>query len=72
MTQQEIIAAINSLPVETQFVIANSILDRLSNEGNLPISDDLKKEFLRREKEFFANPNTGTPWEQVLEKLGKK
>ena len=69
MTHQELIAAIESLPKDVQFAIANSVLDRLSSEGPPPISEELKAEFLRREEAFFANPNQGEPWEQVRAEL---
>jgi len=69
MTHQEVLATIESLPKDVQFQIANSVLDRLSSEGELPISDELKTEFLRREQAFFASPNQGEPWDQVREEL---
>jgi putative addiction module component (TIGR02574 family) len=69
MTHQEIIAAIESLPKDIQFALANSVLDRLAAEGALPISDELKAEFLRRESAFFENPKLGEPWEQVRAEL---
>lgn len=69
MTHQELMATIESLPKDVQFALANSVLDRLTSEGPLPISDELKAEFLRREEAFFANPNRGEPWEQVQKEL---
>ncbi len=69
MTHQELIAAIESLPKDIQFAIANSVLDRLADEGPPPISEKLKAEFLRREEAFFANPDQGERWEQVCAEL---
>ncbi len=72
MTHQELLAAIESLPNDVQFAIVNSVLDRLAGEGPLPISEELKSEFLRREEAFFAKPNQGEPWEQVRAELFDK
>ena len=69
MTHQELMAIIESLPKDVQFAIANSVLDRLACEGPLPVSDELKAEFLRREEAFFANPGQGEPWDKVQEEL---
>jgi putative addiction module component (TIGR02574 family) len=69
MTHKELLATIELLPKNVQFAIANSVLDRLANEGPLPISDELKAEFLRREEAFFANPDQGEPWERVRTEL---
>ena len=69
MTQKQILTTIESLPKNVQFAIANSVLDRLANEGPPPISDQLKSEFLRREEAFFTDPGKGQPWEQMREEL---
>jgi putative addiction module component (TIGR02574 family) len=69
MTQNELLTAIEALPKELQFALANSVLDRLAVEGPPPISEQLKAEFMRREEMFFSNPNTGEPWESVREEL---
>jgi putative addiction module component (TIGR02574 family) len=69
MTQRQILTTIESLPKNVQFAIANSVLDRLANEGPPPISDELKAEFLRREETLFADPGKGEAWEQVREEL---
>jgi len=71
MTYQEILASIESLPKDEQLDLARTIIDRLVNEGSLPISESLKAEFLRREGNFFANPNQGESWEQVKAELSK-
>ncbi len=64
--------AIEALPKDVQFAIANSLLDRLASQGPPPVSEELKAEFLHREAAFFANPNSGEPWEKVREELFKK
>ena len=69
MTQADILESIQSLPKEQQFALATSILDRLANEGVLPVSDDLKAEFQRREEIFKADQNQGEPWDQVKSEL---
>lgn len=69
MTQNELLAAIKALPKELQFALANSVLDRLAAEGPLPVSEQLKAEFLNREEVFFSDPNKGETWEAVREEL---
>lgn len=69
MTQNELLAAIAALPKELQFALATSVLDRLAAEGPLPVSEQLKTEFLRREQAFFADPSKGESWEVVREEL---
>lgn len=69
MTQKELLAAVEALPKELQFALANSVLDRLAVEGPPPVSEQLKAEFLRREEAFSSNPETGEPWESVREEL---
>jgi putative addiction module component (TIGR02574 family) len=69
MTHKQILTTIEALPKTVQFAIANSVLDRLANEGPPPISDELKAEFLRREEALLADPGKGEPWEQVREEL---
>ena len=69
MTQADILQSIQSLPKEQQFALATSILDRLASEGALPVSDDLKAEFQRREEIFNADQDRGEPWDQVKSEL---
>ena len=69
MTHQEVLASIESLPKDVQLAIVSSVLERLSNDGALEVSEELKAEFLRREEAFFANPNQGEPWPKVREEL---
>ena len=69
MTLNDLLAAIESLPNELQFALANSVLERLAGEGPLPVSEQLKTEFLQREQAFFTESNKGEPWEAVHEKL---
>jgi len=72
MTQKELLTAIEALRKELQFVIANSVLDRLAVEGPPPISEQLKAEFVRREEAFFSDPQSGEVWESVREELFRK
>lgn len=69
MTQKELLTAIEALPKEIQFALANSVLERLAIDGPPPISEQLKAEFLRREEAFFSAPHSGEPWESVREEL---
>ncbi len=69
MTQADILESIQSLPKEQQFALATSILDRLAREGALPVSDELRAEFQRREEIFHADQNQGEPWDQVKSEL---
>lgn len=69
MTQKELLTAIEALPKELQFALANTVLDRLAIDGPPPISEQLKAEFLRREEAFFSDPNRGETWESVCEEL---
>ena len=72
MTQKELLTAIEALPKDLQFAIANSVLDRLAVEGPPPISEQLKAEFVRREEAFFSDPQSGEGWESVREALFRK
>ena len=47
---------LEALPKELQFALATSVLDRLAAEGPLPVSEQLKTEFSRREQVFLADP----------------
>jgi putative addiction module component (TIGR02574 family) len=69
MTQNDLLAAIAALPRDTQYALANSVLDRLASEGPLPVSEQLKAEFLEREQSFFADPDKGEAWDAVREEL---
>ena len=69
MPQTDILQTIQSLPKEQQFALATSILDRLASEGALPVSDDLKAEFQRREEIFNADQSQGEPWDQVRSEI---
>lgn len=68
MTQKKLLTAIEALPKELQFAVANSVLDRLAVEGPPPICEHLKAEFVRREEAFFSNPHKGVAWESVCER----
>ena len=69
MTQNDLLAAIEALAKELQFALATSVLDRLAAEGPLPVSEQLKTEFLHREQAFFADPSKGKSWEVVRKDL---
>lgn len=72
MTQNDLLAAIEASPKELQFALATSVLDRLATEGPLPVSEQLKMEFLRHEQAFFADPDKGEAWDAVREELFEK
>ena len=69
MTQNDLLAAIEALPKELQFALATSVIDRLAAEGPLPVSEQLKREFLQREQAFFASPSKGESRDVVREEL---
>lgn len=69
MTQDDLLAAIEALPKELQFALATSVLDRLAAEGPLPVSEQLKAEFLQREQAFIADPSKGESWDVVSKEL---
>ena len=69
MMQKELLTAIETLPKALQFDLANSVLDRLADEGPPPISEQLKAEFVRREEAFFSDPHKGEGWDSVREDL---
>lgn len=69
MTHNDLLAAIEALPKELQLALATSVLDRLAAEGPLPVSEQLKTEFLLREQAFFADPSRGESWDVVREEL---
>lgn len=72
MKQNDLLAAIEALPKEFQFNLAMSVLDRLAPDGPLPVSEQLKTEFLRREQSFFTDPDKGETWDAVREELFEK
>lgn len=69
MSHQDILATIKSLPKDEQYAIATSILDQLTDVGCLPVSNAMKAELERREKEFDENPNEGQAWDDVRAEL---
>jgi len=69
MTQNDLLATIEALPKELQFALATSVLDRFAAEGPLPVSEQLKTEFSRREQVFLADPSKGESWDVVREEL---
>ena len=56
-------------PAATRSGLATSVLDRLAAEGPLPVSEQLKTEFNRREQAFFTDPDKGEVWAAVREEL---
>jgi len=69
MTQKELLTAIEALPNEIQFALANSVLDRLALKGPIPVSEQLKVDFTWREATFCSNPLMGETCESVREEL---
>jgi len=69
VTREELLTAIEALPKELQFALASSVLDRLAASGPLPVSEQLKAEFTRREQTFFSDPQRGESWESVRKEL---
>jgi putative addiction module component (TIGR02574 family) len=65
MTNQELLSTIQTLPAAEQYDLAQSILEKLTSTGELPISEATRSELQRRADALEADPDAGQPWEQV-------
>jgi len=65
MTQNDLLTAIEALPKELRFAMAISVLDHLAAECPLPVSEQFKTEFNRREQAFFTDPDEGEALDAV-------
>ena len=65
-TPQQIIDAVMNLPVDDQFVVMGTLLEKLSPPPGPEITDvELYEELERRRKDRESGRSTPIPWEQV-------
>ena len=64
------IAEILELPVAERIRLGELIWDSIAAVPEaVPVSEELKAELDRRLAEFEANPEGGSPWEEVRERI---
>lgn len=64
------VAEILELPVAERIRLVEIIWDSIAAVPEaVPVSDELKAELDRRLAEFEANPEAGSPWEEVRERI---
>jgi putative addiction module component (TIGR02574 family) len=60
------LAPLLALTADERVELAHILLDSVTAEAEAaPLTDELKAELLRRREAARANPNGGTPWEEV-------
>ena len=65
-----VVAEILELPVPERIRLVELIWDSIAAVPEaIPISDELKAELDRRLAEFEADPDAGSPWEEVRERI---
>lgn len=63
-------AEILELPVAERIRLVELIWDSIAAVPEaIPVSDELKAELNRRLAEFEANPEAGSPWEEVRKRI---
>ena len=64
------VAEILELPVAERIRLVEQIWDSIAAVPEaVPVSEELKVELDRRLAEFEANPEGGSPWEEVRERI---
>ncbi len=64
------VTEILELPVDERIRIVELIWDSIAASPEaVPVSDELKVELDRRLAEFEADPEAGSPWEEVRERI---
>ena len=64
------VAEILELPVVERIRLVELIWDSIAAVPEaVPVSDELKAELNRRLAEFEANPEAGSPWEEVRKRI---
>jgi len=64
------VTEILELPVDERIRIVELIWDSIAAVPEaVPVSDELKVEIDRRLAEFEADPEAGSPWEEVRERI---
>jgi len=63
-------AELLELPVEDRIRLVELIWDSIAAVPEaIPVSDELKAELNRRLAEFEADPQAGSPWEEVRKRI---
>jgi len=63
-------AELLELPVEDRIRLVELIWDSIAAVPEaIPVSDELKTELNRRLAEFEADPQAGSPWEEVRKRI---
>ncbi len=63
-------AEILELPIAERIRLVELIWDSIAAVPEaIPVSDELKADLNRRLAEFEADPESGTPWEEVRERI---
>jgi putative addiction module component (TIGR02574 family) len=66
LDRKEVLAIIESWPVEERLSLVQEVCDRIApEEGASGLTDELKAELDRRVLAFRANPERAVPWEKV-------
>jgi putative addiction module component (TIGR02574 family) len=64
------VTEILELPVDERIRLVELIWESIAAVPEaVPVSDELKVELERRLAEFEANPEAGSPWEEVRERI---
>jgi putative addiction module component (TIGR02574 family) len=70
MSFQDVLAEVDSWPIEDRIRLVQEVWDRLADQGHEPeLSDAMKAEIDRRLATHAANPDAAIPWEQVEAEL---
>lgn len=69
MTKAAASAAIAELPREEQLELVQEVWDRLAPEVDLELTPELRLMLRERLREARENPDSGTPWDVVRERL---
>jgi putative addiction module component (TIGR02574 family) len=65
-----LLAEARKLSVAERIELAEAIWDTVAEEADaIPLSDDLRAELDRRLADMEANPDAGSPWEDVRARL---
>jgi len=69
MTKAELTRHALKLPIEEQIELAQTLWEHASPEPDFALSDELKDLLETRLLEARANPEAGSPWEDVKARL---
>jgi putative addiction module component (TIGR02574 family) len=65
MVAKQLLDDVLALPAEDQLELVQQVWDSLANRGDIPLSDDQKRELDFRYEEYLRNPTEGETWEEV-------